>query len=77
MAANKNHWSHQLPGGRFFEMLIHSIYLLQCFLSEIKVKSVKVSKIGKHPWMKYDDELFATFRAGKKLAGIYVPFNAP
>ena len=76
MAANKDHWSHQLPGGRSSEMLIHPIYLLRCFLGEIKVASLEASKIGDYPWMKHD-ELFATFRAGKKLGGVYVSFNAP
>ena len=76
MTANKNHWSHRLTGGRFSEMLIHPIYLLQNFLGPIKLEDIKVTKIGKYPWMKYD-ELFATFRAGEKLAGTYASFNAP
>jgi len=76
MAANKDHWSHKLPGGRLSEMLIHPIYLLRCFLGEIEVGSLEVSKIGDYPWMKHD-ELCATFRAGKKLGGVYVSFNAP
>ena len=76
MTANKDHWSHQLPGGRFSEMLVHPIYLLRSFLGEIKVENVNVSKVGEYPWMKYD-ELFATFTAGKKLAGTYASFNAP
>lgn len=76
MTANKDHWSHRLPGGRFSEMLIHPIYLLRNFLGQIKLENIKVSKIGKYPWMEYD-ELFATFRAGEKLAGTYASFNAP
>jgi len=76
MASNRDHWSHQLPGGRFSEMLIHPIYLLQCFLGEVKVENVEVSKVGEYPWMKYD-ELCATFRAGEKFGATYVSFNAP
>jgi len=76
MASNKDHWSHQLPGGRFSEMLIHPIYLLRSFLGEIEVADVEVSKIGEYQWMK-QDELSATFKAGKKLASVYVSFNAP
>jgi UDP-N-acetylglucosamine 3-dehydrogenase len=76
MASNKDHWSHQLPGGRFSEMLIHPIYLLRSFLGQIQVSNVEVSKIGEYQWMK-QDELTATFRAGKKLASVYVSFNAP
>jgi predicted dehydrogenase len=76
MTANSNHWSHQLPGGRLSEMLIHPIYLLRFFLGEIQVKSVEVSKVGEYPWMKHD-EFFATFKTEKELAGTYISFNAP
>ena len=76
MAINKDHWCHQLPGGRFSEMMIHPIYLLRCFLGEIEVANIEVSKIGEYQWMK-SDELSATFRTGKKLGGVYVSFNAP
>lgn len=75
MTASKVHWSHKLPGGRFSEMLIHPIYLLRCFLGDVEVENIRVSKVGEYPWMK-SDELFATFRAGRKLAGTYVSFNA-
>ena len=75
MTINRDHWSHQLPGGRFSEMMIHPIYLLRCFLGDVEVANVEVSKIGEYRWMKLD-ELFATFRAGKKLGGTYASFNA-
>jgi len=76
MTTNKDHWSHQLPGGRFSEMLIHPIYLLRNFFGVVTIENLNVSKVGEYPWMKYD-ELFVTFRAGKKLAGTYASFNAP
>jgi predicted dehydrogenase len=76
MFADKNHWVHKLPGGRFTEMLIHPIYLLQNFLGDIEAKDVAVSKLGEYPWAKYD-ELQVTFSAGKKLAGLYSSLNAP
>lgn len=76
MFADKDHWSHQLPGGRFTEMLIHPIYLLQFFSGDIEVRDVDVSKIGGYPWAKYD-ELQVTFTAQKKLAGVYASLNAP
>lgn len=76
MAANKDHWSHKLPGGRFSEMIVHPIYLLRQFMGEIEVVNVNVSKIGPHPWMKYD-ELLVNFRSDRKFAGVYVTFNAP
>ena len=35
MAANKQHWCHVLPGGRFSEMLAHPISLMKHFLMSI------------------------------------------
>ena len=76
MAANENHWSHSLPGGRFSEMLAHPIYLLRRFLGEVEVGDVYVSKVGEYAWMK-SDEFFATFKVGNKLGRAYASFNAP
>lgn len=76
MAANARHWSHQLPGGRFSEMLAHPIYLLRDFLhSDVECVDIELSKIGEYPWMK-SDELCSTFRAGKKLGRAYASFNS-
>lgn len=75
MTANKDHWVHQLPGGRFSETMIHPIYLLQRFLGDIKIANLEVAKIGDYQWLPYD-ELSATVRAGEKLGRIYVSFNA-
>lgn len=76
MAANKHHWSHQLPGGRFSEMLAHPIYLLRSFLQgDIKCVDIEVSKTGDCPWMK-SDELCAMFRVGKKIGRAYASFNS-
>lgn len=76
MAANERHWSHQLPGGRFSEMLAHPIYLLRDFLhGDVKCVDVEVSKVGGYSWMK-SDELCATFKVGKKLGRAYASFNS-
>jgi predicted dehydrogenase len=77
MAANKDHWSHGLVGGRISEMLPHPIYLIRRFLGpEITVESVQVSKIGEYPWMR-SDELSVIFRAGEKMGRAYASFNSP
>jgi len=76
MAANKNHWCHRLPGGRFSEMLAHPIYLLRYFLGDINVQALEVRKSGGYPWMKYD-ELRATFANRQRIGGAYVSFNSP
>lgn len=76
MVANQRHWSHQLPGGRFSEMLAHPIYLLRHFLhGNVECASIEVSKVGDLPWMK-SDELCAVFRVGEKLGRAYASFNS-
>jgi len=77
MAANEKHWVHKLPGGRFGEMLIHPIYLLQHFLGgALKVENVSTCKLGNYNWMPYD-ELHVTLRSVKGLGSIYASFNSP
>ena len=76
MAADKDHWCHKLPGGRFSEMLAHPIYLVRHFLGEFEVDNVFVSKIGDYPWM-ISDELVATFKVNNKFGRVYASFNAP
>jgi len=36
MATNEHHWSHNLLGGRFSEMLAHPIYLIRHFLGKLR-----------------------------------------
>jgi UDP-N-acetylglucosamine 3-dehydrogenase len=76
MAADKNHWCHKLPGGRFGENLPHPIYLLQAFLGELEIKSVLTDKLGSNPWMAFD-ELRVILEAEKnKFGTVHISFNA-
>ena len=76
MAADKNHWCHKLPGGRFGENLPHPTYLLQAFLGELKIKSVLTDKLGSTPWMPFD-ELRVILEANKnKFGTVHISFNA-
>jgi predicted dehydrogenase len=76
MVANRNHWSHRFPGGRFSEMLAHPIYLLRHFLGgELELGDVQVSKVGDYSWVK-KDELCATFKVGQKMGRAYASFNS-
>jgi len=76
MAADKNHWSHTLPGGRFGETLPHSVYLLQGVLGNLEVKSVFADKLGEYPWMPFDD-LRVILQADGKFGTIHISYNAP
>jgi len=75
MIANKDHWCHKLPGGRFGENLPHAVYLLQAVLGNLEVKSVYTNKLGDYPWMPFD-ELRVILQADGKIGHIYINFNA-
>jgi len=77
MTADQNHWSHQLSGGRFTEMLSHPIYLVQSVLgNNLKVNQVIAEKRGNLQWMKYD-ELHIMLQSISGVAHVYCSFNAP
>jgi predicted dehydrogenase len=76
MLSSKEHWCHSLPGGRFGECLPHPIYILQTFLSDLKVQSVVVGKMGDYPWVPFD-ELHAVFQGKNGVGAAYLSFNAP
>jgi predicted dehydrogenase len=55
MCVNQSHWCHSLPGGIFFEILPHPVYLLQSFMGPVQIACVLTHKVGPHPWMKTDE----------------------
>jgi len=78
MIADKNHWCHSMPGGRFGECLIHTVYILCDLLGEydLKIENITTAKRGSYDWVKYD-ELFVNFSANGKFGSIYISFNSP
>jgi predicted dehydrogenase len=76
MAADKNHWCHKLPGGRFGENLPHPTYLLQAFLGELKIKSVLTDKLGSTPWMPFDELRVILEADENKFGTVHISFNA-
>jgi predicted dehydrogenase len=72
----REHWSHNLPGGVFGEMMIHGIYVIRHFLGDLTVQGVHVEKRNEHGWMKHD-ELRASLRSGEKHGEIHISFNSP
>jgi len=55
MCLNAKHWCHSLPGGIFFEILPHPVYLLQVFLKNSKSVHVLTRKLSDFSWMKADE----------------------
>lgn len=77
MASNERHWSHQLPGGRFGEMLPHPVYIIQSLIgNELGIQTVLAARQGQLAWVK-SDELHVLLRGDKSFAHIYSSFNAP
>jgi predicted dehydrogenase len=55
ICANKNHWSHSLPGGIFCEILPHPIYLIQAFLRKAKSTCTMSRRLGNIEWLPKDE----------------------
>lgn len=76
MCLNENHWCHTLPGGIFYEILPHSVYLLQSFLKDVVPVHVISRKLGDVEWMK-NDELRVSVEAENGLGSIFASCNSP
>jgi predicted dehydrogenase len=55
LRTNKDHWTHNLPGGIFYETLPHPIYLSQFFLDDLKPTAVMARKLSNRSFMKNDE----------------------
>jgi predicted dehydrogenase len=75
MVTNPKHWGHKLPGGVFFEILPHPVYLLQAFLDNIKIASVVGKKLSTAEWMA-NDEIRVVAEADNALGSIHASCNS-
>ncbi len=46
MLAAERHWSHGLPGGRWFETLPHALYLIHYLLGPLRLAAVEAQRRG-------------------------------
>jgi predicted dehydrogenase len=76
MIANPQHWCHTLPAGRFGEVLIHPLYLLNRLLGNLHAGETRVAKRGNLDWVQYD-ELSVNFKGDRGFGSLYVSFNSP
>lgn len=76
MCVNGNHWCHKLPGGIFFEVLPHPVYLLQIFLRKIETAHVLTKKLSDYAWMKAD-ELRVLCNASNGIGSVLSSCNSP
>ncbi|MEM3551493.1 MAG: Gfo/Idh/MocA family oxidoreductase [Candidatus Bathyarchaeia archaeon] len=76
MCVNKDHWCHKLPGGIFFEILPHPVYLLQTFLKNVEPVGVLAEHLGSYSWMKVD-ELKVLVKGANGVGSIVASCNSP
>jgi predicted dehydrogenase len=68
MLAGCGHWSHSLPGGRWFETLPHELYLTHWFAGPLPLGGVVAQRTPAAPAGVRADEVQVTFRGERSLA---------
>lgn len=76
MCLNSKHWCHTLPGGIFFEILPHPVYLLQAFLKGVEPTSVLAARLIDSSWM-IADEVKVLAKAENGVGSIVASCNSP
>jgi len=70
-----HHWSHALPGGRWFETLPHALYLIHDFLGALEPASVVALRTASAPPGVPADEVTVVFRGTAGIADIHYSAN--
>jgi predicted dehydrogenase len=75
MLAAEGHWSHGLPGGRWFETLPHELYLTHSLLGPLKFAGVQCCRTRTAPPGAPADEVAITLQGPDSLAAIHFSAN--
>jgi predicted dehydrogenase len=75
MLVGDKHWSHKLPGGRWFETLPHELYLTHWFAGALEFESVSIAHTAKAPPGAPADEVVAVLRGERALATVHFSAN--
>jgi predicted dehydrogenase len=70
MLVGDTHWSHKLPGGRWFETLPHELYLTHWFAGPLELSSVTAVKTARAPSGAPADEVLVVLR-GERCIGTF------
>jgi predicted dehydrogenase len=76
MMVNGKHWCHSLPGGIFFEILPHPVYLFQLFSRNGTPSCIAGEKLSEYPWMK-TDELRVLMKGENAIGSVSASCNSP
>lgn len=75
MLVGNTHWSHKLPGGRWFETLPHELYLIHYFVGALDLAHVSALHTGNAPPGAPADEVLITLRDDRRHATIHYSAN--
>ena len=75
MLVGNNHWSHKLPGGRWFETLPHELYLTHWFAGPLEVASVTALCTDRAPAGAPADEVTIVLRGKRCIASVHFSAN--
>lgn len=75
MLVGSGHWSHSLPGGRWFETLPHELYLTDYFVGALDVASVVTVQTSKAPPGAPADEVLIALKGERTIGTIHFSAN--
>jgi len=67
MLVGEGHWSHKLPGGRWFETLPHELYLTHWFAGPLELSSVTAVRTPSAPSGARADEVLVVLRGPRTI----------
>jgi predicted dehydrogenase len=71
MLIGEKHWSHSLPGGRWFETLPHELYLTHYFAGALELGDVTIARTAEPPAGAPADEVVISLKSAGCLATIH------
>lgn len=75
MLVGNNHWSHKLPGGRWFETLPHELYLTHYFAGPLAVADVQILHTPHAPEGAPADEVTITLKGESCFTTVHFSAN--
>jgi predicted dehydrogenase len=75
MLVGNTHWSHKLPGGRWFETLPHELYLTHYFSGALDLSGVTAVHTSHAPAGAPADEVFITLKGNDCISTIHFSAN--
>lgn len=67
MLVGENHWSHKLPGGRWFETMPHELYLTHWFAGPLALSSVTALRTPNAPSGARADEVLVVLKGDRAI----------